>query len=98
MSAAERKTRISAAKAELKELKDELQAVRNSRAVDSLHSIAAKQGVSADRVAKLSERKRLYGHYGKVYAMAWAGDSEQVVSARYVVACNRAVWLLREKA
>ncbi len=84
MSAAERKSRIAAAKAELQELKEELQKMRGSRAVDSLHSTAIKVGVSADRVPKLAERKRLYGHYGKVYAMAWAGDSEQVVSARYV--------------
>ena len=65
-------------------MKEELQKVKNARAVDSLHTTATKMGVSADKLTKLSERKRLYGHYGKVYAMAWAGDSEQVVSARYV--------------
>jgi hypothetical protein len=80
----DRKTRIAAAKADLKDLKENLQKVRASRAIESLHSVSSKQGVSAERVPKLSERKRLYGHYGKVYAMAWAGDSVQVVSARFV--------------
>jgi hypothetical protein len=28
------------------------------------------------------KRRALQGHYGKVYALAWAGDSQRLISAR----------------
>lgn len=85
MAAADRKERIAAAKAELQSLKVQLEATLQARA-GNVGVLARSQGVSRDGLPKLAERKRLYGHYGKVYAMSWAGDSQQMVSARCVAA------------
>ena len=89
MAASERKTRIACAKKELQALKAQLQALVASRSTTNLAKAAASAGVSKEGLPRLHDRKRLFGHYGKVYAMSWAGNSKHMVSARCVSAGRR---------
>lgn len=70
--------RMRAARAEVDRLRTRLEEARQERAADDLAGcgVASKPD---DRAFAI--RRRLRGHFGKVYAMEWGGDSKQLVSA-----------------
>ena len=84
MAATDIKARMKAAKADLSELKSKLQALRGARAQTTLADVAVRSAGGLGPIPRLQDRKRLFGHFGKVYALSWAGDSQTIVSARSV--------------
>eukprot|EP00978_Attheya_sp_CCMP212_P022696 scaffold68134_cov52-Attheya_sp.AAC.1 len=76
-------SRITAAKAEVESLKSKIEEVRNSKKGKSIGSLTAKRGdVGGIRgPPSFKVRRLLKGHFGKVYALHWSGDSQNIVSA-----------------
>mmetsp|Transcript_6329 Transcript_6329/g.13231 ORF Transcript_6329/g.13231 Transcript_6329/m.13231 type:complete len:354 (-) Transcript_6329:418-1479(-) len=75
--------RIEAAKAEVANLKAEIEKVRAEKKNSTMGAIATSNGPLKDirRPPNTKMRRLLKGHFGKVYAMNWAPDSQQLVSA-----------------
>lgn len=72
--------RIEAAKTQLKDLKKQITKVRNDKDVGGLEHVSGLQELPPS-VNVPKQRRILKGHFGKVYAMHWAGDSKHLVSA-----------------
>mmetsp|Transcript_24886 Transcript_24886/g.44965 ORF Transcript_24886/g.44965 Transcript_24886/m.44965 type:complete len:346 (-) Transcript_24886:289-1326(-) len=72
--------RIAAAEAEVATLKEQIQNVRTEKKDSSMGAVNPK-GSLRDIRKPIKTRRTLKGHFGKVYAMNWAGDSQTLVSA-----------------
>mmetsp|Transcript_19040 Transcript_19040/g.30781 ORF Transcript_19040/g.30781 Transcript_19040/m.30781 type:complete len:346 (+) Transcript_19040:65-1102(+) len=72
--------RIAAAEAEVANLKEQIQNVRTEKKDSSMGAVNSK-GSLRDIRKPIKMRRTLKGHFGKVYAMNWAGDSQTLVSA-----------------
>ncbi len=76
-------TRISATKARLEELKSLLSKEKESK-ITGWCGLASLVSGAPDKRALVSNpkpRRHLKGHFGKVYAMHWAGNNKELVSA-----------------
>lgn len=71
--------RIAAAEAEVASLKDQIVKIRAEKKDSTMGAEASKQTLR--EIRKIKARRTLKGHFGKVYAMHWGGDSESLVSA-----------------
>jgi guanine nucleotide-binding protein G(I)/G(S)/G(T) subunit beta-1 len=69
---------LEAAKARAKELKSKIEAIHESKSKGNMSTVG-QTCPSLGTVPKV--RRILKGHFGKVYAMHWAGDSQRLVSA-----------------
>lgn len=76
-------SRIEAAKSEVANLKNEIDQVRSKKKDKTMAAVASSKGPSREIRGPPSTklRRTLKGHFGKVYAMHWAGDSHNLVSA-----------------
>lgn len=76
-------SRLEKAKAEVEKLKAEIEDVRKQKKDKSMASVASSIGrlKTLRKPPSVKLRRTLKGHYGKVYAMHWSGDSETLVSA-----------------
>jgi len=82
MSSEDIQEKVKAKKAELKGLKEQINKIRESKQdCDEPFLSTQAAGKGKALLSKIQMRKTLKGHFGKVYAMHWAGDSEKVVSA-----------------
>mmetsp|Transcript_24592 Transcript_24592/g.48886 ORF Transcript_24592/g.48886 Transcript_24592/m.48886 type:complete len:350 (+) Transcript_24592:60-1109(+) len=73
--------RISEAKKEVATLKGEIEKVRNSKMDQTMPEVVSGGSKPRDLGPPPKYRRILKGHFGKVYAMHWAGDNHQLVSA-----------------
>lgn len=74
--------RIAAAEKEVASLKEQIANVRAEKQDSSMGKVSTSQGGSLREIRKpIKLRRTLKGHFGKVYAMHWAGDSQSLVSA-----------------
>lgn len=74
--------RIAAAEAEVANLKDQIEKIRATKKNSTMGSVASKSSGGLREIRKpIKMRRTLKGHFGKVYAMHWAGDSQTLVSA-----------------
>eukprot|EP01083_Nonionella_stella_P276999 941668_1 len=68
----------------MKQIDDMKAQIENIRADDDennyLRAMSNKQNVPTPKL-DLKEMRHLRGHFGKIYAMQWAGDSRSLVSA-----------------
>mmetsp|Transcript_19232 Transcript_19232/g.28817 ORF Transcript_19232/g.28817 Transcript_19232/m.28817 type:complete len:353 (+) Transcript_19232:133-1191(+) len=80
MSEAER---IAAVKEKVADLKSQIDAVRQEKNDKTMAATASAGGPLKEirKPPSIKLRRHLKGHFGKVYAMHWAGDSETLVSA-----------------
>jgi len=74
---------LEALKKESKRLKDQIKADRESKCDTTLKDSIRKSGMEAigSRRLVMRNRKTLRGHLAKIYAMHWASDSRNLVSA-----------------
>lgn len=81
MSAEDIGEKVKAKKAELKALKSKFEGMKSEK--HDIEHLGEATGASGckELSGKIQHRKTLKGHFGKVYAMHWAGDSSSVVSA-----------------
>lgn len=73
--------RIEAAKKEVASLKQQIEDVRQQKQSSSMGAVAASKGPLREIRKPIKMRRTLKGHFGKVYAMHWASDSQTLVSA-----------------
>ncbi|GFH49660.1 hypothetical protein CTEN210_06136 [Chaetoceros tenuissimus] len=75
--------RVEAIKAEVADLKAKIDELRIEKNDKDLAQIASEQGVlkALRKPPSIKLRRTLKGHFGKVYAMHWAGDSDSLLSA-----------------
>lgn len=73
--------RIAAAEAEVASLKEQIENVRAQKKNTSMEAVSSSTGALREIRKPIKMRRTLKGHFGKVYAMHWAGDSQTVVSA-----------------
>jgi len=79
---ADMSSRIEAAKEEVADLKTQIDNVRREKHDKNMADVAAELSLkSLRKPPSMKLRRTLKGHFGKVYAMHWAGDSETLVSA-----------------
>lgn len=62
-------------------LKEQIENVRSQKRNSSMGQVSASQGALREIRKPIKMRRTLKGHFGKVYAMHWAGDSQTLVSA-----------------
>mmetsp|Transcript_855 Transcript_855/g.3561 ORF Transcript_855/g.3561 Transcript_855/m.3561 type:complete len:353 (-) Transcript_855:200-1258(-) len=72
--------RIQAARAQAQELKRQCAEIRQQKHTGTMIEASARKSWPAVP-SKLLSRRQLKGHFGKVYAMHWSGDSQSLVSA-----------------
>lgn len=67
----------------MEQIKAEIAKVRESKKDNAMADVSSQQGPQTEiRKPPLTKlRRTLKGHFGKVYAMHWAGDSQNLVSA-----------------
>eukprot|EP00636_Phaeomonas_parva_P015323 CAMPEP_0118856406 /NCGR_PEP_ID=MMETSP1163-20130328/3888_1 /TAXON_ID=124430 /ORGANISM="Phaeomonas parva, Strain CCMP2877" /LENGTH=352 /DNA_ID=CAMNT_0006789499 /DNA_START=296 /DNA_END=1354 /DNA_ORIENTATION=- len=80
MSEMSLQARIQAARQQALELKRQCNEIRQQKLTGYMGEAAGRKNFSPI-LQKLMSRRQLKGHFGKVYAMHWAGDSQQLVSA-----------------
>jgi len=73
--------RIAAAEAEVASLKEQIENVRSQKKNSSMGAVSRSAGALREIRKPIKMRRTLKGHFGKVYAMHWAGDSQTLVSA-----------------
>lgn len=73
--------RIAQAEAEVASLKQEIDNVRSQKKNSSMGAVSRSKGPLREIRKPIKMRRTLKGHFGKVYAMHWAGDSQTLVSA-----------------
>jgi len=83
MTEADEEQRIEAAKEEVANLKAQIDSVRQEKCDKTMGNVASEGGQLREirKPPSVKLRRTLKGHFGKVYAMHWAGDSETLVSA-----------------
>ncbi len=74
--------RLAAAKVDVERLKSSIESRKAALANGSLSSLPAEGRKQLSPA--LRRRRVLQGHFNKIYAMAWAGDGERLVSGRCV--------------
>jgi len=76
-------SRTDAAREEVAKLKAEIDKVREEKNDKSMSAVASSKGpLRAIRTPpSIRLRRTLKGHFGKVYAMHWSGNSQDVISA-----------------
>jgi len=76
-------SRIEAAKAEVASLKAQIDAVRSEKKDKTMEDVASSHGQLQEirKPPAIKLRRTLKGHFGKIYAMHWAGDSQSLISA-----------------
>jgi len=76
-------SRIEGAREEVAKLKAEIERVRSEKNDKQMAAVSSSRGPTRDIRGPPSFkcRRTLKGHFGKVYAMHWAGDSQDLVSA-----------------
>lgn len=80
--------RLAAARKKAEALKSEIAKAQNDKKDGSIQAAAAKKDLK-NLGPGLKARRVLKGHFGKVYAMHWSGDNQNLVSASQVcVACG----------
>lgn len=73
---------ITQCKKDIEDLQDKLDGMRKEDDVLPLAEAAASSGCADHTIGtKMKQRKTLAGHFGKIYSMDWAPDSEHLVSA-----------------
>jgi guanine nucleotide-binding protein G(I)/G(S)/G(T) subunit beta-1 len=80
MSSGDLQARIADAKKKAERLKVEISAARDTKQDGTVSQVMAGKTLPA-LAAQPKCRRFLKGHFGKVYAMHWAGDSSHLVSA-----------------
>lgn len=78
--------RLAAARKKAEALKSEIAKAQNEKKDCSINDAAAKKDLK-NLGPGLKARRVLKGHFGKVYAMHWSGDNNNLVSASQVHAC-----------
>jgi len=74
--------KINECKARIRDLKQQIQQFTTGRQMTSLQIYTQKHpSANNRRPPALRQRKRLPGHFGKIYALHWASNSEDIVSA-----------------
>lgn len=75
--------RLKDIKAEVADLKSQIDEVRKKKVDKSMGEIVAENGPLRQlrKPPSIKLRRTLKGHFGKVYSMHWAGDSESLLSA-----------------
>eukprot|EP00593_Proboscia_inermis_P012694 CAMPEP_0171323762 /NCGR_PEP_ID=MMETSP0816-20121228/115777_1 /TAXON_ID=420281 /ORGANISM="Proboscia inermis, Strain CCAP1064/1" /LENGTH=355 /DNA_ID=CAMNT_0011822553 /DNA_START=15 /DNA_END=1082 /DNA_ORIENTATION=- len=75
--------RIEAARVEVDNLKAEIDAIRGKKQDKTMAEVSGAKSLKTIRKppSQTKLRRTLKGHFGKVYAMHWAGDSQTLVSA-----------------
>lgn len=74
--------RIEAARVEVENLKAEIDKIREQKQDKTMAEVSAAKSLrTIRRPPQTKLRRTLKGHFGKVYAMHWAGDSQSLVSA-----------------
>lgn len=75
--------RIEAANEEVQNLKDEIDKAREAKKDKTMAQVAGAAGgaKSIRKPPSTKLRRTLKGHFGKVYAMHWSGDSQSLLSA-----------------
>lgn len=75
---------IAKCKQEIQQLNDEIRAMRQDPDSVPLSDLSKNQGASSRkelRADSIKQRRILKGHFGKIYAMHWANNSQHLVSA-----------------
>lgn len=78
--------RLAAARKKAEALKSEIAKAQNDKKDCSINDAAGKKDLK-NLGPGLKARRVLKGHFGKVYAMHWSGDNNNLVSASQV--CER---------
>jgi len=73
--------RIEAAKEEVSDLKAQIDAIRKEKNDKSMVDVSRSETKDIRKPPSVKLRRTLKGHFGKVYAMHWAGDSDCLLSA-----------------
>lgn len=75
--------RVDAIKAEVADLKTQIDDMRAEKNDKTMAQIASEHGALKNlrKPPSIKLRRTLRGHFGKVYAMHWAGDSDSLLSA-----------------
>lgn len=73
--------RIEKAEKEVASLKDQIANVRKQKKDSSMAEVSSTMGPLKEIRKPIKMRRTLKGHFGKVYAMHWASDSQTLVSA-----------------
>lgn len=73
--------RIEAAEKEVASLKDQIANVRKQKRDSSMGAVSQTKGPLREIRKPIKMRRTLRGHFGKVYSMHWASDSQTLVSA-----------------
>lgn len=82
-----RAERIAAARTAVEALKTDCEDARAKLGGGHVAAAAKASGAVLAAIPRLSWRRLLKGHFGKVYALAWANDSRTLVTARCVLLC-----------
>lgn len=75
--------RVEAVRAEVADLKAQIDAIRQEKNAKTVGAVAVRSSPLKDirKPPSVKLRRTLKGHFGKVYAMHWAGDSDCLLSA-----------------
>jgi guanine nucleotide-binding protein G(I)/G(S)/G(T) subunit beta-1 len=73
-------SQIKACRDEIAKLKDDIANARGEEE-ELLSQVAEDSSQAAGEMGHVKARKLLKGHFGKIYALDWANDSEHIVSA-----------------
>lgn len=75
--------RLKAVEAEVEDLKAQIDALRKEKNDQGMGEIASQNGPLKElrKPPSIKLRRTLKGHFGKVYAMHWSGDSDSLLSA-----------------
>lgn len=76
--------RLAAARKKAEALKSEIAKAQNEKKDCTINDAATKKDLK-NLGPGLKARRVLKGHFGKVYAMHWAGDNTNLVSASQVI-------------
>lgn len=72
---------ISSARQQLENLKKEIDSAKTQKIDRSLFDTVRQRQCNDQTMSQLRSRRILRGHFGKVYAVCWSGDSIDLVSA-----------------
>jgi len=74
--------RLAEARAAVESLKAACEDARSALGRGHVAAAATAEAATLPAIPRLHARKLLKGHFGKVYALAWANDSRTLVTAR----------------
>lgn len=83
--------RLAVARKKAEALKSEIAKAQNDKKDCSIQEAAAQIDLK-NLGPGLKARRVLKGHFGKVYAMHWSGDNQNLVSASQVSLFSSPVW------